>query len=830
MTRRRPPGLLPLIGRDAQAAELLADWRTARGGAGGVITIEGEAGIGKSRLVLELVETARADGARVATTAALGIGAAPFLLWAELLRDICRDLEAPPPEAQWPSELARLAPDLETRFRRSPRPPAGAAPELERTRLFESAVELVEWATRGRPLLIVLEDVHAADAPSLELAGYVGRRLAALPLLMVLTRRDHPHRPEADALERALRARNVLARELTLGPLAAEDVAALVRAAGPLPEPEVARVVAAAEGNALLAVESARALARGERSVPASLRCTVRAGYQALAPEARSLAAFAAVAARALDRDELVALPIASVTEAVTNAIESGLLVAERGGVGYRHALLREAVYEDLPEPQRAELHERFAAALQGREDPTARRRAAEVAQHLRRAGRDQAAVEHLVRAAGDARAVAAMPEAAAFLEEALRIAPDEPALLLELAEVEAWRGRREAAESAFDRAAALIDSRDLHAQAEAALRRGRWMRGALCYPHAVRESYRRALELLDAAGVEPDEKRAEALAGVAWAEAIAGNADVVDELLMEFRETVPSASRDDLMTHDLEAARSFSLIRRGQFEESYEPAIAAADAAERADRPDLAYSCWVNASCAAACAGDFERSLAFAERGLTATRSVLPHLEVNLLAARAHILARLGRLDEACAAADAELEIAERLGNAELRATALHDRGVVAFKAGEYVPAERLLADALESRAAVSRPLARLVRAEALIHLGRLEDAERELRETTLEPVGPSDFPDTLVARLTRLQGLIAAARGDRRLAERRLHEAADGWRRRTGQELHGDQYAATLADLGRPPVAGLVEPAHELERVLADLEALRAAPAPTT
>jgi DNA-binding SARP family transcriptional activator len=810
-----PSGLLPLIGRDEQIAELLAAWRTARGGAGGVVTISGEAGIGKTRLALALAEAARSDGARVATGAAIGLSAAPFLIWAELLRDLCRDLDAPPPNARWPAELARLAPDLERRFRRSPSAPAAISPELERTRLFESAVELVEWATRERPLLFVIEDVHVADTPSLELAGYVGRRLVGLPLLMVLTRRDLPRRPEADALEHALRTRTVLARELALGPLAAEEVASLVRAAAPLAEVEVARVVAVAEGNALLAVESARALARGERSLPASLRGAVRAAFHELTPNARSLAAFAAVAARDLDRGELEALPIETLTEAVSNAIESGLLVADRGRVGYRHALLGEAVYEDLPEPQRASLHERFAEALHGR------RRAAEVAQHLRQAGRDEAAVEHLVRAAGDARAVAAMPEAADFLEDALRIATDDPALLLELAEVEAWRGRREAAESAFERALALIDPRDRRAHADASLRRGRWLRGALCYPRAARESYRRALELLDAA----DATRAEALAGLAWAEAIAGDADAVDELLSEFETTVAPSSRDELMTHDIEVARSLSLIRRGRFEESYEPAIAAAAAAQHAGRPDMAYSCWVNASSAAACAGDFERSLAFAESGLTATRGVLPHMEVNLLAARAHILARLGRLDEARAAADAELEIAERLDNGELRATASHDRGVVAFAAGEDELAERLLADALESRATVSRPLVRLARAEALVRLGRLDDAEHELRETTLEPVAPSDFPDTLVARLTRLQGLIAAARGDRELAERRLREAADGWRRRAGPEHHGDQYAATLADLGRPPVAGLVEPARELERVLADLASLAAA-----
>ncbi|MEW6583971.1 MAG: transcriptional activator domain-containing protein, partial [Actinomycetota bacterium] len=119
-------------------------------------------------------------------------------------------------------------------------------------------------------------------------------------------------------------------------------------------------------------------------------------------------------------------------------------------------------------------------------------------------------------------------------------------------------------------------------------------------------------------------------------------------------------------------------------------------------------------------------------------------------------------------------------------------------------------------------RPLARLARAEALLGLDRLDDAEAELRATVLEPVGAGDFPDALVPRLTRLQGLIAVARGDRQLAERRLREAADGWRRYVPAGGEGDRYVATLADLGRPPVAGLVEPASELERVLAELASL--------
>jgi hypothetical protein len=146
----------------------------------------------------------------------------------------------------------------------------------------------------------------------------------------------------------------------------------------------------------------------------------------------------------------------------------------------------------------------------------------------------------------------------------------------------------------------------------------------------------------------------------------------------------------------------------------------------------------------------------------------------------------------------------------------------MVALSEGDNETAERLLHNALEASAPVSRPLARLARAEALARLGRCEEAEEELRATALEPVGPADFPDTLVPRLTRVQGLIAAARGDHTLAVKRLEQAADGWRR-TVSTRSGDRLTSVLADFGRP-VLGLVDPDHELELVQADLQALGA------
>jgi DNA-binding SARP family transcriptional activator len=815
----------PLVGREAPLAKLLAAWREAAGGSGGVVCLSGEGGIGKTRLATELLARVGAAGGRTAACAALDLGgSAPFGLWAELLRELCRDLPTPPADAAWPVDVARLAPHLGARFGAHGTPQGSASPELERARLFEAIVELLEWASYDRPLALLVEDVHVADAASLELAAYAGRRIGRLPILVVLTRRDLPRPAEVDALEHALRGRGVLRHELSLGPLPPPELQRLVSSvAAELGRDDVERVVAASEGNPLLAVESARALAGGERAVPASLRGAVRASFSSLSSDARALAAFAAVASRELEPPEIEALNLRGLPQAATEAIDSGLLVAREGRIGYRHALLREGVYHELPDPERAWLHETLAAAL---DDPAAPSRAAEVARHLRLAHRDAAAVRQLQRAAHHAREMGALAEAASFLEEALRIGRAAPELLLDLAEVSAWRGERATAEGTFERALASIDPHDSHSLAGAWLVRGRYMRGALCFPAESLDAYNQTLRVLDAAGLDAPEMRSEALAGCAWAESTAGDVEVVDDLLRRLEELLDRCSPSDILTHDAANARAYALIRKGRYAESYDFLIVAGDAAQRARRPDMAYAAWANAACTAAAVGDFERSLEFAERGVGILRRLgLISVQVHLLAAHAFILTRLGRIGDARESALEAHTLAEQTGNRELIATSDHDSAMVAMAAGDYAEAAELLDSALANGASVSRPLARLARAEALTHLARLDEAEAELRETALEPVGPADFPDTLVPRLTRLQGLIAMGRGDRALAERRLNEAAAGWRRRLARAPgDGTEYVANLVDLGRPPVQGLVEPARELERVEAELRELQA------
>jgi DNA-binding SARP family transcriptional activator/tetratricopeptide (TPR) repeat protein len=819
---------LPLVGRARELESLLTAWRATCGGAGGVVLVRGPAGIGKTRLVGELSDHAAAMGGLVAAGCAPEIGSpAPFALWAELAGDIVRGIEPPGPTAGWTADLASLAPAADAWLAGSARR-APVTAELERMRRFEAVLSLLEHATRQAPLLLVLEDVDVADPSSLELTGYIARRLPTHRALAVLTRREPPRRPDSAAIEHGLRARDAVAADLVLGPLGPSDLRALASSAARLPDGRLSEIVAAADGNPLLAVEAARALARGEPSLAGGLRGAVRAALVELTTGARQLVEVAAVAGRDLTSGEaspLLGDQSAEGFEAAIAAAEAtGLLACADRRLGFRHALLRAAAYQDIPELRRAALHGRIADMLTAGGDGTAAERAA----HLRLAGRDDDAAQALMRAAAHARRVAALTEAEEFLTEAAVLRPGDAVIALELAEVQISRGRHDASRASFDRALALLEADgDAAALASAHFRRGRWHYTLTCVPRLAADELRLGLDVLDSAHEPMDDERGLALAGLAWVEALSGDPAGAEALVDELE--ARAADADVLVAVELGRARATALIRRGRLAESHIHGEAAALRAQRAGRPDLAYGCWANSAGAAAADGDFSRALNYLDRCLAGVRGRgLWAIESQTLCARAWVLARQERLSEAENAAVEAATLAERVGADRLRATAQQESARIALAAGRWADAERLFAAALDGDGSFSRPLARLGRSEALARLGRCDEAQRELRSVALEPVSAGDWPDTLVARMARVEGLIAAARGDRELATARLEAAAAAWRRRVGRDDAGASWAAALADLGRP-VVGVVEPELELERVFADLRGLDLIPTTT-
>ncbi len=831
-----------LIGRGQDLADLVKAWRAARSGSGGAVLLDGEGGIGKTRLVEELQATARrADpNVLIAGTTAAGPGrASPFAIWTDALSDLVSMMGHPPEGQAWTADLARIVPALARRQADTGRATrASADPQLDRIQLCEAVVQFLAWASRQAPLLLAFEDLHLADTASLELIAYAGRRLGRTPVLLILTRRRLPTRQDLDAVLGALRSRSALVTEVNVRPLADDAARSLIKASADLPAEVVEQIVRLAAGNPLLAVETARAAARDGADLATGLSGAARLAISRLSGQARVFVEFLAAAGRDLDRPEVASLPLQNPARAAAEALGSGLLRADDGQTGFRHALLRDAVYEEIPEPIRTRLHHELAQLLRKRGRPADSRaqhtrdsrrglRAAEIARHLILAGQDEQAVSHLILAAQDARCVAAMAEAADFLTEAVQIEAHDPDLLLELAEVEAFRGLLESSDNAFDRALEQISPQDAGALISAWLRRGRWLRGGLCHPRESRRSYQNALDVLDRDPASDLSARAEALAGMAWAEAVAGDPAAVDDLLAETDRILDRGRTGDLLAHDIGVARGHALIRAGRFTDSFGPLIAASAAAGRAGRPDMAYSCLSNAASAAACAGEFGRALDFADRclPLVAPNGLL-RLSVYAQATRSAILRRLGRLSEARRACDAAAGYCERAGLPELDGLVCQERGLLALADADPVAAAASLLSALDLHAPVSRPATRLRLAEALALSGQADLAEAELRNVALEPVTPSDFPATLVAWMSRVQGLIASSRGDAALAERRLAESVTGWQRiaRThGSAQTGAGYVAALIDLGRPPVSSLVEPARELAIVTAELAALR-------
>ena len=808
-------GARPLYGRAAELRTLMTAWTAARAGHGRVVLITGEAGIGKTRLVAELARRAENAGARTAIGAGVDVGgAAPLATWQELVPQLARGVPAPPQHADWPAELGRLAPDIAARMGRDQPPPPVSSPELERLRVFDAVLRLVEWAAASRPVLLVAEDVHRADPASMQLCAHIGRRLAARPVLFVLTRRDKPDRPDADALLADLAGRGVEVAELELGPLAAVELAAVARSVADLTDHAVDQVIRAADGNPLLAVESARALAAGRDAPPQNLRAAVRAATGTLTRPARDLAEMLAAAGRELSAVELAAaylnLALADRDAAEAAVLDTGLVIRVGGGLRFRHALLAEAVRADLGEQGRR--YEQLALAIEAAA-ASPDRVAAEVAGHLHRAGRDDLAGPRWQRAARHARSLGAMPEAARFWAEAVRCDPGEAAFRLELAEAFGWLGQETDFEREWQAALELLPE---ERQSVAWSRRGQVLRTVVCNPRASLAAYQRAWELLTADAPPP--LRIEILLGAAWGESAAGDPARAAALLDEVASLV--AEPDDRIVAEMANAELMSVIRLGRFTECEAVAARGGAAARRAGRPVVAFGVWIQTACALSGSGNLTGALRAADAAVAATRGMTV-IEFQCLAARAFVLSRLGRHAEALSLAREQLAMAERMDSAAIAARARHDAGLISLAAGRHLEAAQLLEQALADGAEVSRPAARLARAEALARSGRPDEAAGEVRRAALEPVRSSDQPWALVPRMTRVQGLIALARGDRAGARRRLTEAAEGWRRHLGHDP-GAEFVANFVDLGRPPIVGLVEPDWELRRLTAELAAL--------
>ena len=385
----------PMVGRDAEVSELGRVLALAGEGAGSIVVISGEAGIGKTRLCAELSRWHRQRGGRVLLgRAAPQEASIPYAALADTLRAARR---AEP--RVWEAARARagilwaVAPELA---------PGVAEPErsADRPVLFEALLDAVDEAAGDETTLWVLDDIHWADDSTWEFVRYAARRVADLALVLTLTYREeeigpaHPWWPGLVQLRR-----EASALSLPLARLTGADGERIVRAIDPaLPEDTVAKIIERGAGTPLLVEELASLASRPGHlpPVPDIVRATVRERAGRLDPQGRAMLEVAAVAGLKVDAELL-----ASVFPGGRpgDLVSAGLLEQEDERFRFRHPLLQEAAYDEVPAERRGALHERIAAAMAASGSYPAE----SVASHLEQAGRPEDALSVLETAAGEA-------------------------------------------------------------------------------------------------------------------------------------------------------------------------------------------------------------------------------------------------------------------------------------------------------------------------------------------------------------------------------------------------------------------------------------------
>ncbi|WP_455432298.1 helix-turn-helix transcriptional regulator [Streptomyces lasiicapitis] len=414
-------------GRAGELARLGEALERADNGDPQALLVGGEAGGGKTRLLAEFLARARAAGAVTAVGGCVELGAealplAPVATALRVLHQVLGDAELRRAGAGGEAELARLLPDL------GPVRPE-AYDQDGRARLFERTARLLERLAADRTLVVAVEDMHWADPSTRDLLGYLVRSLLPSRLLLVATyrtddiHRRHPLRPFLAELDRTRAVQRV-----DLPRLSREEVARqMAGITGAEAEPDVLDgVVRRSEGNPFFVEE----LVTGglERcGLSETLRDLLLVRVEALDERAQQVVRCAALSADA--RYRLLAavsrLPEAELLAGLRTAVGAHVLVPADDGDGYRfrHALLREAVLDDLLPGERSRLSRRFAETLTA--DPSLvppEQLAARLADYWYEAHDAAEALPAALAAAREARCRYAYAEQLALLERAMEL------------------------------------------------------------------------------------------------------------------------------------------------------------------------------------------------------------------------------------------------------------------------------------------------------------------------------------------------------------------------------------------------------------------------
>lgn len=431
------------IGRARELADLRSGLEQIQAGRGQAFLVGGEPGVGKTRLADELSEMAQQQeiGTWWGRCWEAG-GAPPFWPWIQILRSLWEQ------EPRWLEEnlgpgvehLAAILPELRQHLPKGVEP-ATIETDGDRFLLFEAVAGVLKRMSGQRPLVIVVDDVHAADHPSVLLLTFLAREIRGARLLLYATHRppEVRTRPEiAEALGRLGREASLI----TLAGLPRSEVRRFMQRQSGVPTDDalVAKIHEITEGNPffltqlvyLLQQDSdlGRAVRAGERvPIPEGVRQAVRQRL-AMLPEASLVTlSRASILGRDFSREILAHLQGEDdPAQALGEGITAGVLVKGPSALApyrFAHTLYRDTLYEEIPASERAELHAQAAELLERAYGSDADPHIAEIAHHLYEAGprvEPERALDAAFRAAHRAESMAAHHEAARWYERALGV------------------------------------------------------------------------------------------------------------------------------------------------------------------------------------------------------------------------------------------------------------------------------------------------------------------------------------------------------------------------------------------------------------------------
>jgi tetratricopeptide (TPR) repeat protein len=478
----RESGAGAFVGRKGELSELLEGLEDALSGRGRVFLLVGEPGIGKSSLADELLRAARDRGAAVAVGRCWEAGGAPaFWPWVQVLRGVVGDLDEGSLRRQLggdAGELAQILPELRDRLPDLPEPLPADSPAA-RFRLFDAAAGFLRRSSVRQPLVLVVDDLHAADTSSLLLLQFLAREVASSHILLLAACRDVDPIPDATLSEvLAEVGREPTSRRLELGGLTATEVAEYVElsAAGIDSHEFVSSLHSETEGNPLFVTETLRLMAverdRGGSTgtaprVPQGVRDAISRRLGHLTPGCRRLLELASLFGREFAPAAVARCADVSedrLLESLDEAFSARVVTEVPGTAGrlrFAHVLMRDTLYDAIEGTRRVRLRRRALEVLEELYGPEPGPHLTELMEHAV-AGHDLDRAVSYAQLAGD-RAVSLLA-----YEEAVRLyslglealsqlprpaPPKEAELLLGLGHAQARAGSAAAARATFLRA-----------------------------------------------------------------------------------------------------------------------------------------------------------------------------------------------------------------------------------------------------------------------------------------------------------------------------------------------------------------------------------------